>query len=152
MSVDLTVSGSRPDDVGRTVYEAEHESDLNHKGEILDRLLGALAEAGVFEGVQSRVHARLCADEALVNAMRHGNERAPEKSVYVKGMVDPDERRWGVRVEDEGAGFDPGELPDAVGPEGREKEDGRGVLIMKRIMDELTYYDHGRGLLMVASF
>lgn len=76
---------------------------------------------------------RLCYEEAVTNALIHGNKRDPNKAVTVTVELQPDQVR--LRVEDEGPGFDPSLVPDPTAPENLARPSGRGLLLMRHYMD-----------------
>ena len=74
--------------------------------------------------------------EALSNAILRGNRDDPAKQVHIRASVDA--HRLIVEVEDEGAGFDLDEsLIDPTAPENIEREDGRGLFLMRKLMDNV---------------
>src|SRR5436190_5271720 len=75
---------------------------------VIDQLLAALRRAQWTEHEIFGVH--LAVEEALVNAIRHGNGLDESKIVHAHFRLAPD-RLW-VEIIDEGTGFDPNELPD----------------------------------------
>ena len=86
-------------------------------------------------------------DEALVNAVKHGNKFDAGKNVRISAEVSPTEARFSV--EDEGEGFDVNSIPDPRDPENLFKTSGRGVLIIHNVMDEVRYNERGNRLEMV---
>lgn len=111
-------------------------------------------------------------EESLRNALYHGNleltseqrEGDPEvyqkliddrtaaapyasRKLYITIHVSPDSGTFVVR--DEGRGFDPRKLPDPTDPENLEKVSGRGLLLMRTFMDEVTFNDAGNQVTMV---
>jgi serine/threonine-protein kinase RsbW len=89
---------------------------------------------------------RLALEEALVNAIKHGNQLDRTKSVRVAYHVTPD--RFEVQITDEGPGFDPVDVPDPTAPENLERPCGRGLLLMRHYMTEVAYHDRGRAVRM----
>jgi serine/threonine-protein kinase RsbW len=87
---------------------------------------------------------RLGLEEALVNAVRHGNRGDPRKRVRVRYRVAPQEV-W-AEVEDEGPGFDPGAVPDPTGPERLERPGGRGLLLMRHYLSSVSYNERGNAV------
>jgi serine/threonine-protein kinase RsbW len=87
---------------------------------------------------------RLALEEALVNAIKHGNQLDRTKSVRVAYHVTPD--RFEVQITDEGPGFDPVDVPDPTAPENLERPCGRGLLLMRHYMTEVAYHDRGRAV------
>ena len=84
---------------------------------------------------------KLALEEALVNAIKHGNQMDPDKRVFVSYAVTPD--RFDIRITDEGPGFNPEEVPDPTAIENIERPCGRGLLLMRGFMTEVHY--HGKG-------
>lgn len=75
--------------------------------------------------------------EALANAIVHGNHEDPGKQVYVSCRCGTDEVSFVIR--DEGQGYDIGELPDPTAPENISSSHGRGIFLMKNLMDEVRF-------------
>ncbi len=75
--------------------------------------------------------------EAVTNAVIHGNKERPGTGVDVSFELHPDSIR--IIVVDEGEGFDPETLPDPVSEEHLLDTSGRGVFLMKQLMDEVSY-------------
>ena len=80
--------------------------------------------------------------EALANAMLHGNGENPSKRVYVDCRCYTD-REVSITIRDEGAGFDTNAVPDPTSPESRLSEHGRGIYLMKTLMDEICFDESG---------
>jgi serine/threonine-protein kinase RsbW len=75
--------------------------------------------------------------ESVVNAIKHGNKLDESKRVLVEFVILPSALE--VRVQDQGAGFDPNAVPDPVAEENLLKAYGRGIFFMKSFMDEVHY-------------
>jgi serine/threonine-protein kinase RsbW len=80
--------------------------------------------------------------EALGNAVIHGNHEDPRKHVYVSCRCETGEEVW-ITVSDEGQGFDSDALPDPTAPGAIESSHGRGIYLMKALMDEVHFEDGG---------
>jgi serine/threonine-protein kinase RsbW len=80
--------------------------------------------------------------EATNNAIIHGNNSDPEKSVKIEMMSEQKELM--VHIEDQGRGFDYATVPDPTAPENLEKINGRGIFLMERLSDEILYLENGR--------
>jgi serine/threonine-protein kinase RsbW len=89
---------------------------------------------------------KLALEEALVNAIKHGNQLDRAKAVRVAYRVSAE--RFEVRITDEGPGFDPADVPDPTAPENLERPCGRGILLMRHYMTEVAYTDCGRAVHM----
>lgn len=92
-------------------------------------------------------HFRVGLTEALSNAMLYGNAQDPDKRVRVEVCVEDTAIR--VRVTDEGSGFDPGDVPDPTAPMNLEKPGGRGIFLMRQLLDEVSYNDRGNEVTLV---
>ena len=89
---------------------------------------------------------KMAVEEALVNAIKHGNQLVLEKSVRVVGALKPD--RFQIRITDEGPGFNPDDVPDPTAPENLERPCGRGLLLIRFYMSSVTFQDEGRTIVM----
>ena len=89
---------------------------------------------------------KMAVEEALVNAIKHGNQMDPDKSVRVAYALKPD--RFDVRITDEGPGFNPEDVPDPTAPENLERPCGRGLLLIRYYMSAVTFQDDGRTIVM----
>ncbi len=85
--------------------------------------------------------------EALSNAMLYGNASDPRKRVRVE--VDIRVEEVAVRVTDQGVGFDPTTVPDPTLPDNISKTGGRGIFLMKALMDEVRFNDQGNSVTLV---
>ncbi len=148
MSLNLSFTQNRPSSFGNVILQKTIPTNLDRKSDILEEALQRLKEQSHIKSNRDRVQARMCLDEALVNAMEHGNNGDPEKDVFLEIFSDSEKKRWGARVEDEGPGFDEEDLSDPTDAEGKLDVSGRGVLLIKNFMDELTFYDNGSGVFM----
>ena len=79
--------------------------------------------------------------EAVNNAIIHGNGRNKAKKVQVVVRKQQDIIRCSVT--DEGAGFNPSEVPDPTSPECICECGGRGVFLMKELSDEIKFVNNG---------
>jgi serine/threonine-protein kinase RsbW len=82
-----------------------------------------------------------CLNEALINAIKHGNKMDSAKKVIINAEVDAKRIIW--TVTDEGPGFDYVHLADPTAPENLESLTGRGVFIMKHLADQCIFNTSG---------
>jgi len=75
--------------------------------------------------------------EAMANAIRHGNQQDPERSVLVDLRIHGDEVT--IRVEDEGQGFDLAAIPDPTDPDYLLRPSGRGIFYMRQFMTDVEF-------------
>ncbi|MFK7737182.1 MAG: ATP-binding protein [Pirellulaceae bacterium] len=117
--------------------------DVGHQ--LIEELVAALGEAG-WEGSEL-FHIQMAAEEALINAVTHGNDEDETKSVQVDFRVSP-KVAW-LRFTDEGPGFTPDTLPDPTADENLESVHGRGVFLIMQMMSEVNYNDCGNEVTMI---
>jgi len=84
---------------------------------------------------------RLALEEALVNAVKHGNKQDPTKTVHVRFQITS--QHFLIEIRDEGRGFDPEAVPDPLDPENLERPGGRGVFLMRHYMSWVQYNETG---------
>ena len=89
---------------------------------------------------------RLALEEAIVNAIKHGNGMDPSKEVRIDCSFDDD--RVTIVIEDEGPGFDVTSVPDPTSEENLDKPGGRGIMLMRSFMSRVEYNDSGNRLLL----
>jgi len=90
---------------------------------------------------------RLSTEEALVNAVKHGNKMKNELFVDVAVVCGDD--RVEISVKDQGAGFDYNNLPDPTVDENAAKLCGRGIYLIRKLMDEVHFNKSGNEITMV---
>jgi len=90
---------------------------------------------------------RLCAEEAIKNAIIHGNKQNSNLFVNVSYAID--DGKFVMEVEDEGEGFNPGELSDPTEGDNILKTCGRGVFLIYKLMDKVEYKGRGNKVFMV---
>lgn len=108
---------------------------------LLDHGRGAGFNAG-----RLRLNLRVGVTEALSNAMMYGNRNDPGRSVRVEARFSPHEII--VRVTDEGVGFDPTDIPDPTTPANRRLARGRGIFLIRQLMDGVEYNERGNSVEM----
>ena len=93
---------------------------------------------------------KLALEEALVNAIKHGNQMDRAKSVRISYRLHAD--RFEVHIADEGPGFDPADVPDPTAPENLERPCGRGLMLMRHYMNEVAFNGRGNSVSMTKHF
>ena len=144
-------------------------------------LLVARCRAVGFDCDRLSLNFRVSVTEALANAMLYGNQRDPNKRVFVEAaftpyavtvrvtdegqgfdpdaLRDPDKHVFvdavftpyavTVRVTDEGEGFDPDTLPDPTRNPHRRRPGGRGIFLIRKLMDRVEFNERGNSITMV---
>jgi len=84
--------------------------------------------------------------EALANAIVYGNGQEPTRMVEVRVECLPDCLH--VNVTDEGPGFDPATVRDPVTPDDLELPCGRGLFLIRNLMDDVRFNSPGNSICM----
>ena len=115
------------------------DSDTSAVGNFCNQLLDQL-RAKNFAGEEIfAIH--LATEEALINAVKHGNKSDPSKKIDLNYIVS--DEKFEITVTDQGSGFVPGTLPDPRVEENLYKPSGRGVLLMRSYMDVIEFNETG---------
>lgn len=128
----------------RIAAERTIPSDLAEVRRIQNEVKDAL-EASRY-GERDMFHIELALEEALVNAIKHGNQLDPNKVVRVTYVIS--EVVFEIRIEDEGTGFDPTDVPDPTLPENWERVCGRGIHLIRNFMTSVEYVGRGNVVTM----
>jgi serine/threonine-protein kinase RsbW len=119
-------------------------SDVKYLDSVLDHLNERLLRRGIVNPGDSEVVIAL--DEAIVNAIKHGNKCDPRKAVHIVAEFTADGARF--TVTDEGPGFSREEVPDPTDPARLLEPSGRGLLLINHIMDQVCFNQCGNELQM----
>lgn len=121
------------------------ESRLELVGETVERVVGSISKIPGIDGNLEEV--ALALDEALTNAIIHGNRKDPRKKVEICGGYDKDGNLV-LSVTDEGDGFDPRAIPDPTSADNIFSHHGRGVFLIHQLMDHTEYRKGGRQVVL----
>jgi serine/threonine-protein kinase RsbW len=103
----------------------------------VEHIVGKIARALRFSK-DEQDNLAIALTEAVGNAIIHGNKKDENKKVEVTALLG--KNRVEVKVKDQGTGFNPGQLLDPLDPKNLMKEHGRGIFILKSLMDDV-YFD-----------
>jgi serine/threonine-protein kinase RsbW len=119
--------------------------EITSRFEMLDLVQTVLAHLTALVGFDedSSHYVSVAVRESVVNAIKHGNQGDEAKRVSLEFFMHPGALE--VRVQDEGAGFDPKIIPDPLAAENLLKAGGRGIFFMRSFMDEVSYAFPARG-------
>ncbi len=112
---------------------------------VLQEMLADVQARGYSDDVLFAI--RLSMDEALNNAVQHGNCGDPDKTVIVEYTISDDSFK--ASVTDEGCGFVPDRVPDPTCDENLDRPRGRGVMLMKAYMSEVSFNERGNCVTLV---
>ena len=127
-------------------YVLELPNDLRAIERSVDYLTDKGRDVG-FDYDRLRLNFRVGLTEALANAMLYGNCRDPRKRVRVEAHLTSSEIK--VQVTDEGRGFDPEAVLDPTLPANRARPGGRGIFLIRQLMDRVEFNDRGNSITMV---
>jgi serine/threonine-protein kinase RsbW len=85
--------------------------------------------------------------EIVNNAIHHGNRDDVQKKVHIEFKID--RRHVEISIRDDGNGFNPENIADPLEPENMFKESGRGIFIVKSLMDDIQYHFSPQGTQVV---
>lgn len=128
-------------------FDEHIPSDTGEGRRVLQELLMQLERHEWGEHDTFGIH--LAVEEALVNAIHHGNQDDLEKRVHVVFRVSPTQVR--IEISDEGSGFDPTSVPDPTEEENLEIPCGRGLMLMRNFMSLIEFNEVGNAVTMEKS-
>jgi serine/threonine-protein kinase RsbW len=120
-------------------------SDLSASRRVQDQILADVEQKGF--NSHSTFAVRLALEEALVNAIKHGNRLDPAKKVHIESRINGSAAE--IIIEDEGPGFDRGDIPDPTLCENLERSCGRGILLIESYMHTVEWSKGGRRVRMI---
>jgi len=123
----------------------EIPSDHKHQHQVQAAILEEVARRGF--NSQSTFAIKLALEEAMINAVKHGNKLNPNKTVRIEAKITPTVAE--IVIEDEGPGFDRKSVPDPTMEENLEKCSGRGILLMESYMNSVRWSNGGRRVKMI---
>lgn len=139
----LTISADAIDQE-RQMVEVVIPSDLTLCKGIQEQIAARLKAHGFSD--KECFGVRLALEEAIVNAIRHGNESDRNKKVTMQYAITP--HRFDFAILDEGPGFVREDVADCLEDENRERPSGRGLFLMDYYMTEVTIHPPGNKITM----
>lgn len=125
-------------------YEESLSSQISEVCRLADKIVNKLRENYWDEDISDQIFVAL--DEALVNAVQHGNHQLPWKKVFVRCRISADLVQ--IEITDEGEGFDPEKVADPTTADQIHKKSGRGIHLMRHFMDKVEYSFQGTRVYM----
>ncbi|MFH1676225.1 MAG: SpoIIE family protein phosphatase, partial [bacterium] len=142
------------DDIIVSILELEEDPWVHKKivygnsGNLINEILDSLGAYNLDSQIGFSI--RLSLDEALANAWRHGVNLANEIEFEVSYLIS--DEGFQFRVKDPGKGFDHESLPDPTVEENLFKSHGRGVFLMRQLMDDVDFNDIGNEITVTKYF
>ncbi len=125
-------------------FEVLIPSDFEAGQAVIERMMAMIDDAGF--PPRDMFGIRLSVDEAVVNAIKHGNQMSPDKTVRIDFQLT--ERGVRIEIEDQGAGFRPEEVPDPTSDENIERPNGRGLMLMREFMTRIEFSPKGNRVVL----
>ena len=116
-------------------WNLQLKSTMESVGEVEEAAEKFAADTGLDE--DQRFHVVMALREAVVNAVMHGNEYDPARSVDVSFENNGADLIF--KICDQGKGFDPDSLPDPLAPDNILRGTGRGIFLIRSLMDEVHF-------------
>ena len=110
----------------------------------VDEVLALLKEIKAEESVVFDI--RLSLEEALINAIKYGNRFDERLSVDIDFLHN--DNKVTITVEDKGGGFDYNGIPDPTKEDNLLKSKGRGIFLIRHLMDNVEYNEKGNRIIM----
>ena len=129
-----------------SAWLAEHQVPLS-----VNELRSAVAEALAAALKHAQDQLGMTVEEAVVNAIRHGNLCIPTLQVTVRHGMTAD-GVYMTAVSDQGSGFDPDQVPDPTTPERLTQPTGRGLLYMRSFLDGVEFNEKGNSVVLMKDF
>jgi len=120
-------------------------SDVSCIEEVVD-LVTRHCCSGSWSSRKLRFNLRVAVAEALANAIVAGNHEDRSKSVEVNAELSGEVIR--IKVTDQGEGFDPSALSAPIEPEELERPNGRGLFLIRHLVDEVHFNSQGNSICM----
>jgi serine/threonine-protein kinase RsbW len=120
-------------------------TDLDVVEEAVDLVARHCLASGVSPR-EARFIVRVVLCEALANAILYGNRLDTSKSVEIRVQLDEEHLR--LQVTDQGDGFDPTDMPDPTDVAAIDSERGRGLFLIRNLVDEVHFNERGNGICM----
>lgn len=152
MTVPLRLSVRRSPDPASDSEDARQEISLKVPTDlsVIEEAVDLVARHCVAFGLSpraARFNLRVALSEALANAIVYGNRLDPAKHVDVRVIIEANAVSLWVR--DDGRGFDPDSVPDPTLPERLHEPDGRGLFLIRHLVDEVSFNDRGNSICMI---
>ncbi len=124
--------------------DIKFDSNSGYIRESSSRILKDLEIYGIGEKAEFEI--KLCVEEAVRNAIVHGNKSDPKRQVRLCYWMDKDVLN--IEIEDEGAGFNHELVKDPTKEENLLRTSGRGVFLIKKLMDKVEFNTKGNIIIM----
>ena len=119
-------------------------SDFAAASDVQQKVMAEVDRLGYCAAARFAINLSL--EEAIINAIKHGNRFDLTKKIFVE--VEINALRTRITIEDQGTGFDRTSVPDPRSEENLERCSGRGILLIEAYMNQVKWANHGRRVTM----
>lgn len=134
----------KPKIVGDSIMVPSNQEYLSDVDAFLEATLRGF---GADESIVADI--AISVSELVINAMLHGNKSSPDKAVTIR--ISRNDNKVTIAVSDEGGGFKPEEIVDPLAEENLLREVGRGVFIVRQLMDSVDIEATQKGTTIIIS-
>lgn len=117
---------------------------VNSSVEVVNRINLSFTDSASFDTSIFGFGVNLAIDEAIQNALSHGNLRDPSKVINISYTVSPEFLK--ITIKDEGDGFN---VEEYIKNRKEHPEAGRGIILMRNFMDKVYYNEKGNKVTMI---
>lgn len=143
MTTPLRLAVRRPQAGPEVELSLDVPSALEYVGPAVE-LIARACPSGTLSPRRVRFNLSTALAEVLTNAIAYGNRYDAARVVRVRVEVTPAAVR--VHVTDDGEGFNPDAVPDPTLPENLEHEDGRGLFVLRHLVDQVSFNEKGNAI------
>ncbi len=143
---DVTLMGVELETLDQSLFRAirpETSEDISAGIEDFVQMIFQHKENQAYLHLKNRM--TMILEEAVVNAWKHGNKKAPDKDIVLGFKSSND---FVFQVIDQGEGFDYRELPDPRSPENIDRSSGRGLFIVRHFSDHVVWKNNGSHIII----
>ena len=137
-----------PEAQPQTMLDISFPADVNRVGEVVDKVVALACQLHGETGKEQEI--ALALTEALANAVKHGSKNNP--ALKVQCQVSTDGPAMHIMVRDSGPGFDPGSVANPLELAGLTADHGRGLHMIRQLVDEVRFARNGAEIHMTKRF
>ena len=137
-----------PEAQRQTRLDISFPADVNRVGEVVDKVVALACQLHGETGKEQEI--ALALTEALANAVKHGSKNDP--SLKVQCQVVNEGPAMHIIVRDSGPGFDPHSVANPLELAGLTADHGRGLHMIRQLVDEVRFERNGAEIHMIKRF
>ncbi|HVP52104.1 MAG TPA: ATP-binding protein [Terriglobales bacterium] len=123
-------------------------AEVSRIAEVVDKVVALTCQLHGQTGKEHEI--ALALTEALANAVKHGSENDPSRNVQCQVLAEGSSMI--ITVRDSGPGFNPGSVANPLESAGLTADHGRGLHMIRQLMDEVRFERNGAEIRMVKRF